>query len=552
MVAESPRDSVVHFPADRKFYLWIHRPWVIAFLTVVFLLLALAWAQYLVFGLPEIAVSPVQGPGLDFPGWLRLAHFVNFLFIILLMRSGLSIVMDHPRLYWNNNCTIGSEWIRFTPVATLPERVWTAKDDARYISPWLGLPGYRHTIGTARHWHFLSALFWFVNGLIFVALLAASGAWQRLVPQSWTIVPNAWADFVYYATLHLPPELDALGHYNALQQLTYFGVVFILAPLSFLTGVAMSPSVDSRFSWYPRLFGGRQAARSIHFLLLLTYIGFLIMHVTMVVVSGFARNMNLIVWGSQGDSSPRGIVFGLIGIGVVAAIAYLAHWLSWRYPRIPQNAVQYIHLRVMRRLLFEHFTPRASFTKDHISPYFWPNGAMPVSAEWKALADNDFADYRLKVGGLVENPVELSLDEIKTLGKQEQITMHHCIQGWTGIAEWGGLPFTKLAELVRPKPEAQVVVFHSFGEGLYGGEYYDTQPLENALHPQCILASEMNYQPLPQLYGAPLRLRVENQLGYKMVKWIKAIEFVVSEQQIGLGYGGKNEDDEYFDLIPDI
>ena len=125
--------------------------------------------------------------------------------------------------------------------------------------------------------------------------------------------------------------------------------------------------------------------------------------------------------------------------------------------------------------------------------------------------------------------------------------MHHCIQGWSGIAQWSGLPLATLAELVRPKPEAKVAVFRSFGEGLYGGEYYDTQQLENALQTQCILAYEMNYEPLAPLYGAPLRLRVENQLGYKMVKWVKAIEFVASEKQVGKGHGGKNEDDEFFE-----
>ncbi len=106
--------------------------------------------------------------------------------------------------------------------------------------------------------------------------------------------------------------------------------------------------------------------------------------------------------------------------------------------------------------------------------------------------------------------------------------------------------------MVRPRPEAKVVAFFSYGEGLYGGVYYDTQTLENALKPECILAYEMNEQPLSEVYGAPLRLRVENQLGFKMVKWIESIEFVESEQAIGKGQGGKNEDDEYFDLLPNI
>ena len=91
--------------------------------------------------------------------------------------------------------------------------------------------------------------------------------------------------------------------------------------------------------------------------------------------------------------------------------------------------------------------------------------------------------------------------------------MHHCIQGWTGIAKWGGLPMKSLVDLVRPKPNAKVVAFFSFGGSLYGGAYYDTQSLENVLKAQCLLASEMNGKPLTEVYGAPLRLRVENQLG---------------------------------------
>jgi DMSO/TMAO reductase YedYZ molybdopterin-dependent catalytic subunit len=130
--------------------------------------------------------------------------------------------------------------------------------------------------------------------------------------------------------------------------------------------------------------------------------------------------------------------------------------------------------------------------------------------------------------------------------------MHHCIQGWSGIAKWGGIPMRRLIELVRPKAEAQVVAFFSFGEALYGGPYYDTQSLENVLKAQCLLATRMNGDPLSEVYGAPLRLRVENQLGYKMVKWIERIEFIQSEKLLGAGEGGKNEDDEFFDLSPNI
>jgi len=168
------------------------------------------------------------------------------------------------------------------------------------------------------------------------------------------------------------------------------------------------------------------------------------------------------------------------------------------------------------------------------------------------MAASNFRDFKLKVGGLVENPVELSLSEIHALGESEQITMHHCIQGWSGIAKWTGLPVKTLIDLVKPKRSVKTVAFFSFGESLYGGGYYDTQSLENVLKPECLLAYGMNGAPLPAVYGAPLRLRVENQLGYKMVKWIERIEFIESEKVLGEGEGGSNEDHEYFDLLPNI
>lgn len=551
-----PRSSAVHFPPDRTFAVRIRRQLAIVLIVVLVAPVALAWVQYLASGLPQVPVSPPHLPGaevapLAFPAWLRAAHYANFLLLILLARSGLSILMDHPRLYLNDHCTPGTEWVRFTPIVVPTAGVWTAKDDARYISPWLALPGYRHTIGMARHWHFLPALFWFVNGLVYVTLLLGTGEWRRLVPASWQVIPQAWGTFVHYTTLHLPLEPVPLLHYNPLQQLSYFGVVFVMAPLSFLTGMAMSPSIVSRFPWYPRLFGGRQSARSIHFLLLLSYLCFLAVHVTVVAATGLARNMNRIVLGVE-DGGLRGAAWGLVGILLVVAACFAAYWMAWRHPRVPQYFARRVHLGVMRRLIFRHLTPRAHYTRKDISPYFWPNGKVPDSAEWQQLAAQGFRDFRLTVFGLVEHPVELSLEEIKGLGRESQVTMHHCIQGWSGVAQWGGLPMSTLVAHVRPRPQARTVVFRSFGEGLYGGEYYDTQRLANVLRPQCLLAYEMNEQPLGLLYGAPLRLRVENQLGYKMVKWIRSIEFVASELEVGKGHGGKNEDDEYFDLVPDI
>ncbi|HEV2320713.1 MAG TPA: molybdopterin-dependent oxidoreductase, partial [Verrucomicrobiae bacterium] len=485
-----------------------------------------------------------------FPAWLRVTHYVNFLFLILMIRSGLQILFDHPRLYWNVHCTPGSEWLRLTPMIVPMDRVWTSKDDARYLSGWIGLPGGRHTVGMARHWHFLTALFWIINGAVFIALLFSGNQWRRLVPTSWRILPDAWDIFVQYATFHMPQEPNGFYHYNALQQLTYFCVVFILAPLAILTGPSMSPALTNRFHWYPKLPGNRQIGRSLHFLAMFAFVIFLVLHVILVVVTGFARNMNHIVVGAD-DLRPRGWELGVAGIAGVIVVNVLAFWLAWKRPRTVQHAAKLAVTPVMN-LLLNRGKPSAQFLRTDISPFFWANGKMPASKEWIALAGNNFSAYRLKIGGLVENPIELSLADLRKMEKKSQITLHHCIQGWSGIAEWSGVPLAEIVKLARPVAAVTRVVFRSFGEGGEGGQYYDSLSLENACHPLTLLAYEMNSAPLTPLHGAPLRLRVENQLGFKMVKWIEAIELVDSVKVIGKGEGGYNEDNEYFGELANI
>jgi len=274
--------------------------------------------------------------------------------------------------------------------------------------------------------------------------------------------------------------------------------------------------VVNRVPWYARIFGGRQSARSIHFLTMLSFFAFLLVHVTLIVMTGFARNMNHIVLGTD-DQGHLGMFLGFVGIGVVVLSWVVAHYISWNHPRKLQHALKSVAYP-MQLLTLNRLIPHQKYSEQDISPYFWPNGKMPVREDWKRLAERGFQDFKLSVGGLVENPVELSLADIEKMGQVDHITMHHCIQGWSGIAKWGGIPMKTLITLVRPKPEAKVVAFFSFGEALYGGSYYDTQRMENLLKAECLLASHMNGRPLPEVYGAPLRLRVENQLGYKMVK----------------------------------
>ena len=262
------------------------------------------------------------------------------------------------------------------------DRIWTAKDDGRYISPMVATPGYRHTVGVARSWHFINVYGFVLTGVFFVIGLFTTEQWRRLVPTSPDIFVQAWNIFVYYANLHLPPEPNGFYGYNALQQLSYFATIFIMAPLSILTGMAMSPALVNRFPIYAQLFGGRQAARSIHFLLLIGFIGFTIVHVTLVGLTGFARNMNHIVLGID-DLRPAGMIVGFIGIAAVVLSWIGAHYVSWCFPRKLQHAQKAV-TQPAKLITLDQLLPNQHYRKDQISPRLWPNGKMPERDDWKA------------------------------------------------------------------------------------------------------------------------------------------------------------------------
>ncbi len=186
------------------------------------------------------------------------------------------------------------------------------------------------------------------------------------------------------------------------------------------------------------------------------------------------------------------------------------------------------------------------FTERDISRYFKPNGnPPPMTMEYAADAANQWTQWRLKVSGLVRQPAELTLAELKRLPSRTQITRHDCVEGWSAIAKWRGVPLAEIMKRAQPKPEARYVVFRCMDTDDNGENYYESIDLDDAVHPQTILAYEMNDRPLPVEHGAPLRLRVENQLGYKMSKYIRALEFVADLKHIQQGKGGYWEDQGY-------
>jgi methionine sulfoxide reductase catalytic subunit len=488
------------------------------------------------------AVAPADGgrsPGL--PVWSDVQHFFNLFLLIFITRSGLQILSDHPRLYWTRHSTPGREWFRIQkPVP--PDPLWTAKQDSISLPGQVGLPGIRHSIGLARWWHLGTDVLWLLNGLVFYVLLFATGHWHRLVPTSWAVFPNAGSVLIQYLSLDWPTE-NGWVVYNSLQLLAYFVTVFVAAPLALVTGLGMSPALSTRFKRVSKVLS-IQTARSLHFLVFAWFLVFIVVHVALVFTTGLLRNLNHMYAGQQSGDWTGFWVF-LASMVIVVGGWGVATPFTLRRPRVVQR-VGFALIGPVQRL-FEHLdsTP-GEYGESDISPYFWHNGQYPDSEEYKALFEGDFAGYRLRVNGLVEHPVDLDLVELRALPKHEQITQHFCIQGWSGVAKWGGVSMQTIMDLVKPLPEARWVVFYSLGDGPDKGIYYDAHPIEQMAYHLTMLAYDMNGEALSFGHGAPLRLRNETQLGFKQVKWIKGVEFVADFAELGGGYGGYNQDHEFF------
>ena len=200
--------------------------------------------------------------------------------------------------------------------------------------------------------------------------------------------------------------------------------------------------------------------------------------------------------------------------------------------------------RRVQRLLGRGALAR-EFSRADITPNFKANGTVnPPDADYQVHVQQNFANWRLVVDGLVERPLSLSIDEIKALPSRTQITRHDCVEGWSCIGEWTGAKFGALMDLAGLKPEAKHIVLHC-ADTLGGVKYYETLDVFDVQHPQTILAYEMNGAPLPIAHGAPLRLRAERYLGYKQAKYVMRLEAVDRYDHIAGGQGGYWEDQGY-------
>ncbi len=320
------------------------------------------------------------------------------------------------------------------------------------------------------------------------------------------------------------------------------------------TGLAQSPALIARYPWYVSLFGGRQGARSIHFIGLILMILYVLTHLTMVVLIHFPRDLERMFSMFGPSGLPAMMAFISASLALIALIGI--HIAATLYTRRHQRSFQEHAAKVVEplmRFFFGKLRSRQHFARQDVTAMHHVNGYPPENEDYRRLAEAGFHDWRLRIGGLVEQPMELSLSDLQRMPKREQTVRHNCIQGWTGIATWAGVEVREVLQHCRPKPGARRIVFHAFVQEEYAPDhYYEVLRLDEVQDPQTILAYEMNGRPLPYEHGAPCRLRVETKVGYKMVKYLRHIELVPSLDLVGFGYGGFREDHQFYEKVASI
>jgi DMSO/TMAO reductase YedYZ molybdopterin-dependent catalytic subunit/thiosulfate reductase cytochrome b subunit len=456
---------------------------------------------------------------------VRLTHWTSTLSFVVLVLSGIAILLAHPRLYWGESGAVGTPSLIDLPlpfVLDVPIR------------------------GPGRYLHFLFAWVTVFTGLVYVSRgLAARHFGRNLLPARDQLTARAIGRVIRnHLRFERSSEAD-LATYNVLQRLSYTTVVFVLFPLMIWTGLAMSPAATSVFPFLATALGGQQTARTVHFFGTCSLVLFLLVHVAMVCQTGFRRRMRAMITGRAQARTDAALSVGLsrrelikTGLGALAGVGALGTGVrvADRCGLVPANhrglyglseTLTYAGQRLLTRLP----SMAREFDRSQISKAPPVNGKAPTTEPYQRLMAAGFADWRLPIDGMVARPGSLSLAELKGFPSRSQITHQACEEGWSFIAEWTGVPLSDVLERVGIHPDARYVFFFTF-DG-----WWDSIDMDDALHPQTLLAYGMNGPDLPLDHGAPLRLKVARQLGYKSLKYLSRITVTDSAKGIGDGLG---------------
>lgn len=458
---------------------------------------------------------------------VRVTHWTSALSFLVLVLSGIAILLAHPRLYWGEVGAVGGPSLIDLPlpfVLELPIR------------------------GPGRYLHFLAAWVIVFTGLVYVARGLVARHFRNLLPARDQLAFGAIGR-VIRGHLRFERSNEAeFATYNVLQRLSYTTVVFVVIPLMIWTGLAMSPAVTSVFPSLVTALGGQQTARTVHFFVACTLVLFLVVHVAMVWLTGFRRRMRAMITG-RGPTETHAIArAGLsrrevikAGLGALAGVGAfgVVFRVADRYGLIPANHHGIYGLSETltyagQRLLTKLPSMAREFDRSQISQVAPVNGRAPTTEPYQQLMAGGFADWRLQIEGMVARPSSLSLAELKSFPQRSQITHQACEEGWSFIAEWTGVPLSHVLEHVGIHPDARYVFVFAF-DG-----WWDSIDMDDALHPQTLLTYAMNGPELPPDHGAPLRIKVPRQLGYKNIKYLSRIMVTDSAKGIGDGLGSSS------------
>lgn len=488
----------------------------------------------------------------EFPWWLRVEHVLNIIFVTFLIRSGIEILATFPKLYREEDTPVGGAWAKFS-VKDRPRHKYTpiASDYENY-SPIVSLPG-SGLLGQARYWHFITVIGYVLFTVVYWVLLFGTGQWRRYIPSDWSFFTTLYNDALSYLAFQIPAHPEGLP-FNSLQQLSYAFVVFILPPFMIITGFFQSPAIANHWPKITKALGSRQVIRTLHWWGLAAYVIFIIAHVAMVVLHGYGAEVSKMVFGHDGNPVSGGVIFTIILLFIV-----LLHIIATRASLNRPSSVEKLHNVVVRPLTRSllKLESRQNLSDDRISEDHRASGTPPNTEPYLAMIANDYEDdFVLEVGGLVERPMALSWKDLKQLSEEyNQTVLHHCVQGFSSVGKWGGVPLRELLELARPLPGATDVAVLCFqnmsrdDDHYTGGFYYETASMEEATQPQSLIAITLNDEHIPIKNGAPCRLRLETSTGFRSAKWIERVEVVNRYDIIGDGEGGFFEDTGDYDRL---
>lgn len=492
---------------------------------------------------------------MEYPVWLRIEHFVNILFIFLFIRSGIEILGTFPKLHRSIHTPIGGQWAQFTIKRKRRKKYFPAAGEYDDYHPVVSLPGHGD-LGQGRYWHFISVVLWVTLMVIYWVLLLATGQWRRYWPEDWSVFGQAWNDLVSYLAFQIPPAMDGYP-FNAIQQLSYGFVVVILPLFMMITGAFQSPAINNRFPRISRAMGGRQVIRTLHFWGLVAYLVFVVIHVAMVIAHGYGHEVSKMVFGHADQPIAGGVIF-TIGLIFIVIFHVWATKTSTNNPRLIEkihNAVVRPLTRALRRMPAQTTT----YTDKEVTPHgeHRASGMPPSTEAYMAMVCNDYdEDYTLEIGGFVEKPMRFTLPQLREIAAgYSQNTVHHCVQGFSSVGAWDGVPLHVLLDLVKPLDGASDVVVHSFqnmtrDDDIYTGSYYyESMPMLEARQPQSLIAIGYGGDEIPIKNGAPMRLRLEISTGFRSAKWLDRIEVVNRFDIIGNGNGGFFEDTDSYDRL---